>query len=165
MEKTDSKNNHTLLGGVTLIELLVILGVLSILTGLILSGGTAAKKKSRIYQAKTMIASLEIALALYHVDFGAYPDAGNQNLVNMLSDSATYGDPENYPDWHGPYISFKENDLSASIPNATVIDPWKADGVVNNYHYTMDSVLPYKIWSNGPDQIDDSGTNDDIISW
>ena len=144
-------------GGFTLIELLVIIGIISILAGLLMSGGTAAKKKAKIYQAKTMIASLETALALYHVDFGTYPAAGNQNLVNLLSDSETYGDPDDYPDWHGPYMSFKEHDLRANI---AVIDPWGID-----YYYTMDSLLPYKIWSAGPDVIDDSGANDDIKSW
>lgn len=137
--------------GFTLIEILVILGIISILAGLIMSGGTAAKKKAKIYQAKTMIASLETALALYHVDFGTYPAAGNQNLVNLLSDTSYSSNS----DWHGPYMSFKEHDLSASI---TVIDPWGVD-----YHYTMDSLLPYKIWSYGPDKTND--TNDDIISW
>ncbi|MCK4993785.1 MAG: type II secretion system protein GspG [Candidatus Omnitrophica bacterium] len=144
------------LTGFTLIEILVILGVISILTGLIMNGGIAAKKRARIYQARTMIASLETALALYHVDFGAYPAAGNQNLVNFLADTATYS---SYSDWHGPYMSFKENDLSGSIP-ATLIDPWQIA-----YYYTMDSILPYKIWSGGPDQTDNSGNNDDIKSW
>ncbi len=143
--------------GFTLIEILVVLGVISILVGLILSGGTAAKKRSKICQARTMIASLETALALYHVDFGAYPVAGNRNMVNLLADSATYSSNS---DWNGPYLSFKENDLNGDIPNATVIDPWGSD-----YYYTMDSALPYKIWSSGPDQIDDSGANDDIKSW
>jgi len=151
------RNKHTAFKGFTLIEILVILGVLSILTGLIMSGGIAAKKRARIYQAKTMISSLDIALALYHVDFGAYPAAGNQNLVNLLSDIATYSSNS---DWHGPYMSFKENTLNGTIPNANVIDSWGID-----YYYTMDSVLPYKIWSRGPDQIDNNGNNDDIKSW
>lgn len=150
------KITHSLTG-FTLIEILVILGVLSILSGLIMSGGIAAKKRSKIYQAKTMVASLETALALYHVDFGAYPVAGNQNLVNFLADSATYSSNS---DWHGPYMSFKEKGLNGTIPNATVIDPWGID-----YYYTMDAALPYKIWSRGPDQINNNGTNDDIKSW
>ena len=145
------------LTGFTLIEILVVLAIISILAGLILSGGTAAKKRSKICQAKTMIASLETALALYHVDFGAYPAAGNQNLVNLLADAAAYSSNS---DWHGPYVSFKKNDLSGNIPSATVVDPWGID-----YYYTMDTALPYKIWSCGPDQQNDNGTDDDIISW
>ena len=143
--------------GFTLVEILVILGVISMLGGLILSGSIIAKKRSKIYQTRAMIASLETALALYHVDFGAYPNAGNQNLVNLLADSSTYS---SNADWHGAYLSFKNNDLNGNIPNATVIDPWGMD-----YQYTMDSTLPYKIWSNGPDQTNDSGLNDDIKSW
>lgn len=150
-------NNRAVLIGFTLIELLVIIAIIAMLMGLILSGGTAAKNRSRIYRAKTMIASLQTALALYHTDFGAYPSAGNQNLVNLLADAGTYA---SYTDWHGPYIAFKEDDLSGGIPGARVVDPWGAD-----YYYTMDSLLPYKIWSSGPDTIDNSGGGDDIKSW
>jgi len=57
-------------------------------------------------------------------------------------------------------MSFKDDDLNGSIPNATVQDPWK-----NSYHYTLGTIPAYKIWSNGPDGADDSGTDDDIKSW
>jgi general secretion pathway protein G len=144
--------------GFTLIEILVIIAVISMLAGLLSSGGIIAKKRSKIYQAKAMIASLETALALYHVDFGAYPASGNQNMVNLLADTATYGSNS---DWHGPYMSFKQNDLSGNIPNAALTDPW---GMA--YHYTSGSTTPpYKIWSNGMDKSDDNGGDDDIKSW
>ncbi|MBI4846414.1 MAG: type II secretion system protein GspG [Candidatus Omnitrophica bacterium] len=145
--------------GFTLMEILIVIAVLAVLMKLISSGGIAAQKKSRIYQAKTMIASLETALAIYHVDFGAHPVSGNQNLVNLLADAATYSASD---DWHGPYIAFKEKDLSASIPNAVLRDPWGKDF---HYNYNPGSIPEYKIWSDGPDKQDDNGLDDDIISW
>jgi general secretion pathway protein G len=141
--------------GFTLIEMLAVLAIISILMGLVLSGGEQAKKRARIYKTKAMIASIDTALALYHTDFGAYPAAGNQNLVNLLADAATYSANN---DWHGSYMSFKSEDLSGVMPNATVIDPWGHD-----YEYSLGTVPAYKIWSKGPDGT--TSTDDDIISW
>jgi len=159
MEKPKTKNQklttNTFTFGFTLIEVLVVVAVLAVLLGLIASGGTAARKRAKIYEARAMIASLETALSLYHVDFGAYPAEGNQNLVNLLADAATYS---SNADWEGPYISLKDDDLNGTIPNATVIDPWGRD-----YGYILDTVPAYKIWSLGPDGSD--GTGDDIKSW
>ncbi|MFH1459958.1 MAG: type II secretion system protein GspG [Candidatus Omnitrophota bacterium] len=151
------QNNKIFKSGFTIMEILVIIAVLGILMGLVSRGGTLVRKKAKIYQAKTMIAALETALALYHVDFGAYPGSGNQNLVNLLADSATYS---SVSDWNGPYLSFKPEDLNATIPNATVIDSWG-----NDLYYNLDSLPPYRIWSSGPNLIDENGLGDDIKSW
>lgn len=135
----------------TLIELLVVIAVIALLIGLLLSGGDAARKKAKIYQAKAMISSLETALAMYHVDFGIYPVSGNQNLVNLLSDISTYG---TYPDWQGPYISFKAENLNGIIPSAALKDPWGMD-----YSYS-NAGSSFKITSAGPDKV--MSTADDI---
>jgi len=144
--------------GFTLIELLVVIAVISMLMGLILSGGIAARKRAKIYQAKAMIASLETALALYHTDFGAYPASGVENLIDLLTNTAY----NSYPDWQGPYLSLKEDDTRGSFPNKSVIDPWGID-----YNYNLEPTPPpdYKIWSCGPDQNNNSGSGDDIKSW
>ncbi len=141
--------------GFTLMELLAVIAIISILMGLVLSGGEQARKRAHIYKAKAMIGSIDTALALYHSDFGTYPAAGNLNLVNDLAD--VVGNAANN-DWHGPYMSFKSDDLNGSIPTATVSDSWS-----NDYHYTLGTVPAYRIWSNGPDGV--NGTADDIVSW
>ena len=143
----------------TLVEILVVLAIISMLIGLLVTGGTRAKRTAKQFTAQTMIASLETALALYHTDFGAYPDSGIDNLVDLLTDSAVYG---SYSAWQGPYISLKEKDVSGSFPNKSVIDPWGAA-----YHYTLEATPPpaYKIWSSGPNGTDESGGGDDIKSW
>ncbi len=155
------KNKKILFFGFTIVELLVVIAVITILMALITSAGTTARARAKIYQAKTMIASLETALSMYHVDFGDYPGsvAGNQDLINLLSDTATYS---GNLDWQGPYISFKEGEFSGVIPNASLIDPWG-----NDYNYTYDSHTDrdYKILSYGPNGEDDSGFGDDIKSW
>lgn len=133
--------------GFTLIEILVVMAVMAILLGLITTGGTIARKKAKIYRARTMIASLETALAMYHADYGAYPDPilGNANLVNLLTSTLTEG---------GPYMSFKDADLNSGT---TVKDPWGID-----YTYKSGAVAAYTISSRGPDML--SGTSDDITN-
>ena len=150
--------NYRNRSGFTLAEILVVLAVISLLIGLLTSGGIAAKRQAKIFQTRTLIASLEAALDMYHVDFGAYPSDVNQQLwVNLLADSSTYAVNN---DWKGPYISFDDNQLSGSLPNATVIDAWS-----NGCHYALDTVPPYRIWSDGTDGVDNSGAGDDITSW
>lgn len=154
MQDISLKMKKNYYSGFTLIEMLVVIGIISVLMGMILSGGNQAKKRARIYKTKAMIASLSTAVALYHTDFGIYPAAGNLNLVNDLADVT--GNATNN-DWHGPYISFKETDLNGIIPSSTVTDAWG-----NNYIYSLGSVPAYTISSNGPDG--SSGTGDDINS-
>ncbi|MFH1062068.1 MAG: type II secretion system protein GspG [Candidatus Omnitrophota bacterium] len=139
--------------GFTLMEVLAVLAIISFLMGMILSGGNQANKRARIYKTKAMIASLDTALALYHTDFGFYPASGNQNMVNSLAGPA-YASED---DWHGPYMSFKAEDLSGVMPNATVIDPWGTD-----YSYALGTVPAYEIKSWGPDKA--NNTSDDISS-
>jgi prepilin-type N-terminal cleavage/methylation domain len=152
-----TKREKVLPSGFTMVEILVILAIISLLIGLIVSGADSVRRKSKVYQAQAMIASLETALALYHVDFGAYPAAGNLNMVTLLTDSVNLG---GNPEWRGPYMSFKENDLTGKVPNATVIDPWK-----HAYGYDLPGIPEYRIWSAGPNGIDEDGAGDDIKSW
>ncbi len=144
--------------GFTIIEILVIIAVIAILVGLLVSGGTAARRKAKIYRTKAMIASLETALAMYHVDFGAYPDPStekNKNLINLLAAVSVFG---TNADWQGPYISFKDEDLKGSIPNATLRDPWGTD-----YTYSYNSSdSSCTITSAGPDM--SLATGDDITN-
>jgi len=141
------KNNYL---GFTLMEMLAVIAIISVLMGIILSGGNQAKQRARIYKTRAMIASLETALALYHTDFGAYPAAGNQSMVNDLADVAANS---SNADWHGPYMSFKAADLNGPITTGTVIDAWGNDYVYNNPH-PLGAIPPYEIRSLGPDALD-----------
>ena len=144
--------------GFTLLELLVIMAIITALIGLITTAGTSAKRKAREFQARTMIATLQSALSMYHVDFGAYPADTSQYIwINLLADQTTYG---SYGDWHGPYISFKTKDLIGTIPAASAKDPWG-----HAYHYSLAANPPYRIWSNGPNATDNNGGGDDVKSW
>ena len=82
----------------TLVELLVVIAILGILVSLVTAGAQAARRRGAITKAKTTIAALETAIAMYEGDMGLYPETGNEQFVSALQD-----DPED-PDWNGPYI-------------------------------------------------------------
>lgn len=143
--------------GFTLVELLVVIAILTILIGLVTAGAQAARRRGAITKAKATIASLETAIAMYNGDLGTYPVSDNANLVTALQDDP--GDP----DWQGPYMEFKQDELV----NGELVDPWG-----NPYAYvSINGGSPthrprsYDLYSLGPNGADDDGTGDDIVNW
>ena len=100
--------------GFTLVELLVVIAILSILMGLVTAGAQTARRRGAVTKAKATIAALETAIAMYQGDMGDYPESENANLVAALSE-----EPDD-PDWMGPYMEFKEDELEAG----ELLDPW-----------------------------------------
>jgi type II secretory pathway pseudopilin PulG len=76
----------------TLIELIVVVGVIIILTGLVLSTVGYARKKGARARAETEIAALSAACESYKADNGVYPSNGTTNTLN----AQTSGDPSTY---------------------------------------------------------------------
>jgi type II secretion system protein G len=142
--------------GFTLIELLTVIMIIMALAGLIIGGAQQARKRALISKAQAAIASLETALSMYEVDYGGYPTGSNSQVVTALKDDPSDGV------WRGPYMMFKEEDLSGG----EFIDPWG-----NAYHYNNPGSATHghdkyvDIWSNGPNKTDESGAGDDINNW
>lgn len=141
----------------TLVELLVVIAILGILISLVTAGAQAARRRGAVTEAKTTIAALETAIAMYESDMGEYPPTGNEALVAALQD-----DPEDI-DWDGPYMEFKQDELNG----AQLVDPWG-----NPYDYlSVNGGAPkhrersYDLWSLGPNGVDDGGAGDDIVNW
>jgi general secretion pathway protein G len=143
--------------GFTLVELLVVIAILGILIGLVTAGAQAARRRGAVTKAKTTIAGLETAIAMYESDMGEYPPSGNSELISALQD-----DPDDL-DWSGPYMEFKQEDLKGG----ELMDPWGRP-----YQYeSVNGGAPehrtksFDLWSLGPDGTDDGGTGDDIYNW
>jgi type II secretory pathway pseudopilin PulG len=66
----------------TLIELIVVITVIIILTGLVLSTVGYAQKKGARARAETEIAAISAACESYKADNGAYPSNGDTNNLN-----------------------------------------------------------------------------------
>lgn len=138
-------------------ELLVVIAILGILISLVTAGAQAARRRAAVTNAKATIAAMETAIAMYYADIGDYPPTGNAELVLALTEDD--GDP----DWMGPYQEFKENEIEGD----EVIDPW---GTPYIYISVIGGAPEHRIhsfdlYSVGPNNLDDSGAEDDIVNW
>ena len=110
--------------GFTLVEVLVVIGTISILAGIALPSYNSYKEKAKTAEAMQDLKRIETAIIALGTDTGQWPEHqvigainnGGGNEIYDLSDSEVgliaddAGNP--YPNWNGPYIP--------SIP----LDPW-----------------------------------------
>src|SRR6266404_9930500 len=85
--------SNGLRGAFTLIELIVVITVIVILTGLVLSTAGYARKKGARARAETEIAAMSAACESYKADNGVYPRDPNPNSSTDLLDARVSGDP------------------------------------------------------------------------
>ena len=139
--------------GFTLVELLIVMAILAILGGLVTAAAQNARKRGAATKAKAAIAALETALQMYQLDLGGYPASGNTGLVTALATGPGSSD------WHGPYMEFKQDELS----DGAFLDPWGKP-----YVYTAPGVhrpASFDLYSTGPNGTGDGTDSDDITNW
>ena len=72
-------------GGFTLMEMLVVLGIISVLAGLLVSGIVVARRQARKNTTRMMMENIALALERYSGDYGQYPDgSGNEASAEIL---------------------------------------------------------------------------------
>lgn len=141
MRRVLSENTSKLIGdseaGLTIIELLIVLVILSLVVTV-----TTVQIMNQFQRAQSDVLQIQLqklryALELYQIDVGSLP-ADEQGLVALLAK------PENAAGWRGPYISAK----------AELLDPWKTELRIEN--------LPggLKLISAGPNRTFDNGGDD-----
>ena len=77
----------------TLIELVVVVGLILVLTGLVLSTVGYARKKAARARAETEIAAMAAACENYKADNGAYPRDPTPSIATDTLDARTMFDP------------------------------------------------------------------------
>ena len=113
--------------GYTLLELLVVMGILAVLTAVATPQLMGYFGKAKTQSVQLQIENIGTALELYYMENGAYPspNAGLKALVEAPSEA---------PRWNGPYLKKAKN----------LLDPWGRP-----YQYAV-SDGQYEVYSLGP---------------
>ena len=93
--------------GFTLVELLVVLGIIALLAAVVAPQVIRYVGDARVETARVQLKNIESALELYYLDAGQYPTT-EQGLNALVSA------PAGVEAWHGPYIKLKKG----------IVDPW-----------------------------------------
>ncbi|MDT4331247.1 type II secretion system major pseudopilin GspG [Methylomonas sp. MED-D] len=131
--------------GFTLLELLVVLGIIAMLAGIVGPQVMKHMGASKTKAARVQIEDLAAALDMYKLDEGRYPTQ-QQGLLALIEK------PSDAKRWNGPYLR-KEK-----IPQ----DPWNVD-----YHYVFPGQHgKFDLFSYGADEKEGGeGEEQDINSW
>lgn len=132
--------------GYTLVELLVVLGILAAIGLIAVPAYINHLSKSRIRTAEIQIDRLGAILDAYLLDVGRYP-TGQEGLESLVSA------PPGVDRWAGPYLKNRE----------ALTDPWG-----NPYVYRSPGQHgKYDLYSLGPDGTEGGDGEDaaDITSW
>lgn len=107
--KKYSKSNRASISqdGFTLVELLVVLGIIALLAALVTPQVIRYVSDARTESARLQLKNIESALELYYLDTGQYPTT--QQSLNALVVA-----PSDIGVWRGPYIKLKKG----------IVDPW-----------------------------------------
>lgn len=92
--------------GFTLLELLVVIMIIGLLTGIVAPRLLGQISRSEATTARAQIDAFDKALQAYRIDMGRFPSDG-EGLAALVTL------PSNEPRWRGPY-------LKSGVP----VDPW-----------------------------------------
>lgn len=132
--------------GFTLLELLVVLGIIGMLAGIVGPQVMKHMAESKVKAAKVQIEDLAATLDMYKLDVGSYPtsEQGLQALVES---------PEGAGRWNGPYLR------KGKIP----LNPWN-----NEYHYVAPGEhgkFDLSSWGADGKEGGEDKEDKDIVNW
>ena len=131
--------------GFTLLELLVVLGIIAMLAGLVGPQVMKHMGESKVKAAKVQLEDLAQTLDMYKLDVGSYPTS--EQGLNALIEN-----PGDIQRWNGPYLR------KSKVP----LDPWNQE-----YKYTSPGEHgKFDIVSLGADGKEGGeGEDKDLNSW
>lgn len=130
-------------GGWSLLELLVVLVIIGLLTGLVVPNLLRNLEGGQVQTAETQVKMLRSALLAYRLDVGAFPDTrdGLAALMRPPPDVAEF--------WRGPY-------LEDEVP----LDPWRTP---YRYVFPANTLQGFALYSLGADSAEGGeGANADV---
>lgn len=140
----------------TLLELLMVIAVIGILSGLTIGGAKFAFDRSEESSIRTRMKIMEMALEQYRRDWGHYP-----TLINGLS--AAGGGELRFKDFTSPNGTYYMEDETAP---AAAANPYRQTrkGVAMHYRYPgVKNTEKYDLWAPGLDEV--INTTDDLANW
>ncbi len=147
--------------GFSLLELLVVMVIMSILSGLVMGGVMVARRRGGITRTKALITLLDLAISQYENSFGDYPPGAGgpesaEGLYRCLTSRKWTAQQE-----------FSPKELADTDGNGRqeLVDHW---GQPLGYHHHRSYSAPpkettFRIISKGPDGKE--GTRDDISNF
>ncbi|KJV06619.1 type II secretion system major pseudopilin GspG [Methylocucumis oryzae] len=131
--------------GFTLLELLVVLGIIAMLAGIVGPQVMKHMGESKTKAAKVQIEDLAATLDMYKLDVGHYPST--EEGLNALVEA-----PDSAKRWNGPYLQ------KTKVP----LDPWQQE-----YHYVSPGEHgKFDLFSLGADGKEGGeGEDQDLVSW
>ena len=131
--------------GFTLLELLVVLGIIALLAGIVGPQVMKHMGTSKTKAARVQIEDLSAALDMYKLDVGRYPST-EQGLDALVEK------PNDVNRWNGPYLR------KSKVP----LDPWQ-----QAYHYAAPGEHgSFDLFTLGADEKEGGdGEDQDIVSW
>ncbi len=142
MKHYNTKHQQT---GFTLLELLVVLGIIAMLAGIVGPQVMKHMGESKTKAAKVQVEDLSASLDMYKLDLGRYPTTDEG--LNALVES-----PDSSKPWNGPYLK------KSKVP----VDPWQQP-----YHYVSPGEHgKFDLFSYGADGKEGGeGEDQDLLSW
>ncbi|MEE9369288.1 MAG: type II secretion system protein GspG [Pontiella sp.] len=113
--------------GFTILELIVVMLIIAILSGLGAKGYSLARRQAKEGQAKADLENLRIGLEEFRIEFDRYPQQQSAGQI--------------------PRLDF----LTNAVEGIEVLDPWG-----NPYQYVCTNRYLYSIWSEGQDVGEDN---------
>lgn len=131
--------------GFTLLELLVVLGIIAMLAGIVGPQVMKHMGESKTKAAKVQIEDLSASLDMYKLDLGRYPSS-EEGLTALIES------PDSSRPWNGPYLR------KSKVP----LDPWQQP-----YHYVSPGEHgKFDLYSFGADGKEGGeGEDQDLLSW
>ena len=147
--------------GLSLIEMLIVVGIIAILATIVISVASRIDTRSKEKGTETLLTLLDSALQEYHEFTGHFPEQSEINSANALIHSQfLYGELNSIPSAQAILgklrNSLVKNNYGTAETASEIYDPW---GTTLDYRYIAGDNFPLLI-SAGPDKT--FGTADDI---
>jgi prepilin-type N-terminal cleavage/methylation domain-containing protein len=161
--QTNAMKSYKHKKGVTLIELVIVVAVISLLATMVIGIASRIDERAKEKSLKNIFALLDGALQEYYEYTDKFPEQEEKNFANAATHSEyLYGQLHSIPSSRNVLEKISDslfkNKLGGSDTPLEIYDPW---GTAVDYRYTPDENFPELI-SAGPDKV--FGTADDISS-